>query len=245
MINGKTISLVVPCRNEEKIITSFIKKVPPCVDEILIVDNGSTDNTAKIAKKSGATVVTEKRTMDGIGYGFAHQTGMKNASGDYVVAMDGDDTYPVRSIKKIITHMEKRGLDVVSCNRFPLKNPRAISPVRQLGIHILNLETLMLFGYPIKDILTGMWVIRKTAVKELGATQGDWNFSPELKINALTNPAIAFAEYHINHFARNGNVSKQQIWKTGLSHALFLINKRVELWKEEISQGHRKRVAFS
>jgi glycosyltransferase involved in cell wall biosynthesis len=240
MINGKTISLVVPCRNEARIIGTFIKKVPSYVDEICIVDNGSTDDSAIVAKKSGATVVTEKRTVNGIGYGFAHQTGMNKATGDYIVAMDGDDTYPVRSIKKIICMMEKKQIDVVSCNRLPLTNTKVISPIRQFGIHILNLEARLFFGYSMNDILTGMWVIRKTAIKELRATSGDWNFSPEIKINALMNPALSFCEYHINHFARAKEPSKQQIWKTGFSHVVFLLKKRVELWRVELTTLSRK-----
>ncbi len=240
MIQGKSITLVVPCRNEARIIGEFIKKVPSYVDEILIVDNGSTDKTVLVAQKSRATVIKEHRTLHGIGYGFAHQTGMNKAKGDYVVAMDGDDTYPLESIKKIVLWMENKKFDVVSCNRLPLKNPKAISFIRQLGIHILNLEVFILFGCPIKDILTGMWIVRMSAGKNLHLTCGDWNFSPEIKISAITNPAISFGEYHINHFARINETSKQQIWKTGLTHALFLLKKLAELCKEEVHTLSRK-----
>lgn len=235
MIHGKTITLVVPCRNEEKIIKGFLRKVPQYVDEILIVDNGSTDATATIARKCGARVIYENRTIEGIGYGFAHQTGMKKATGDWIVAMDGDDTYPLSSIKKIITSMEKNGIDVMSCNRLPLKHKKAITPTRQLGIKLLNFETKLLFGYPIKDILTGMWILKRSISKELHVSSGDWNFSPELKINALTNPEISFSEYHIQHFERSKEASKQQIWKTGLSHATFLLQKRINLWRENLT----------
>lgn len=225
MIKNKTISLIVPCKNEAGIIAGFIRRVPKYVDEIIIVDNNSTDKTAQIARNAGAIVVCEPRSINGIGYGFAHQTGITTATGDYLVAMDGDDTYPVSEIKRTISYMERKKIDFISCNRLPLKRPQAISLTRQIGIKILNLLVFFLFGCPVKDILTGMWVMNKKSAKLLAPTSGDWNYSPEIKLDALTNPNIRFAEYHIDHFERENEPSKQQIWKTGMSHALFILKK--------------------
>jgi len=231
MINGKTITIVVPCKNESAIIAGFIKRVPPYVDEILIVDNNSTDHTATIAKRAGARVVAEPRAIGGIGYGFAHQTGIEKATGDWIVAMDGDDTYPVKRISTIIKKMERDHIDFLSCNRLPLRNSAAISKTRQLGIRILNMLVWVCFGYPIQDILSGMWVAKRSTLKSLRAKSGDWNFSPEVKLNALASKTVVFSEYHIDHFARAKEPSKQQIWKTGLGHMRFILYKRlVDIW---------------
>lgn len=227
MIKNKSITLVVPCKNEAKIIKAFIRRIPAYIDEIMIIDNNSTDNTADVARKAGARVIRETRHIDGIGYGFAHQTGVAKSTSDYIVAMDGDDTYPAGHIDKIIRYMEKHNLDMVSCNRLPLMNPRAISWVRKLGILILNLETYLLYGYPIKDILTGMWIMNRKAARELQVTSGDWNYSPEIKLAALNNKAIRFDEYHINHFERIAEPSKQNLIKTGMQHAYFILSRRV------------------
>jgi glycosyltransferase involved in cell wall biosynthesis len=226
MIGNKKISLVVPCRNEARIIGPFIRRVPNYVDEIIIVDNNSTDGTAAVARKYGARVIRERRETRGIGYGYAHQTGAAQATGDYIVAMDGDDTYPVLSIHTIITYMEKYSLDIVFCNRLPLTNTKAISWIRQLGIHLLNWEVLFLYGKHINDILTGMWIARKEVFGELTATSGDWNYSPEIKIAALTNPNLHVSEYHIKHFAREHEVSKQRIFETGFTHAWYILKRR-------------------
>lgn len=226
MLKDKKISVVIPCKNEEKGIARAIKSVPSYVDEIIVVDNGSTDNTAEVAKEAGAVVIKESRKVDGIGYGFAHITGLKYASGDFIVALDGDDTYPADSIKDIVAKMEKDNLDVVSCNRLPLKNKKAISKIRQFGIMILNIEVFLLYGRVIKDVLTGMWCVRKSAVSKLGLRMGDWNLSPEIKISAIVNKNIKFAEYHINHFERLHEPSKQAIWNTGLNHFLYILNRR-------------------
>lgn len=226
MIKNKKISVVIPCRNEEKNIGLLITGMPRCVDEIIVVDNKSTDKTARVAKKTGAIVLKEKRAANGIGYGYAHQIGLEKAGGDFIAALDGDRTYPSSKIPEIINFMEKNDLDFVSCNRLPLKNKKAISPTRRLGINILNWEIRLLYGYPISDALTGMWVMRKETAKKLALKEGGWDLSLEIKLEAISSPEINFAEYHIPHFIRDGNLSKQMIWKTGFGHFKYVLKRR-------------------
>src|SRR5690606_11546985 len=106
MILNNKISIVIPCKNEEAALYSMLLKLPSYIDEVVVVDNNSEDNTAKVAKAFGAKVYTEKRTDNGVGYGFAHQTGMRKATGDIIIALDGDDTYPLKHIKHIVAYME-------------------------------------------------------------------------------------------------------------------------------------------
>lgn len=222
MIQKHTVSLIIPCRNEEKSIVKLLKKIPSCVDEVIVVNNNSTDATASVARKNGAHVVTENRTENGIGYGYAHQTGIKKATGDILITLDGDGTYPLYQIKDAIKYLLSQKLDFVSCSRFPLHNPGAINPVRQLGVWILNTEVLLLFGYPMKDILSGMWVVRRSVARKLPLRSGGWNLSPEIKLIALTDPSIKFAEFRIHHHYRSGGASKQIIWKTGFEHLFYI-----------------------
>lgn len=226
MLNKRSVTVVIPCKNEEKIISKTVKSIPHYVDEVIVVDNGSKDNSAKEAEKAGAVVFSDNRKLNGVGYGYAHLTGISNAKGDFIVGMDADDTYPSSEIKNIVEFMEKYELDVVSCNRLPLKNPKAISPLRRLGIYVLNLEVAILYGYRIKDILTGMWVIRATALPKLNLRMGDWNLSPEVKVAAIMHKDLKFAEYQIDHFVREKEPSKQQIWKTGIGHMSYIFKKR-------------------
>ncbi|NTV30917.1 glycosyltransferase family 2 protein [candidate division WWE3 bacterium] len=225
MFRQKTITVVLPCKNEEKGIVPTIKAIPTYVDEIIVVDNGSNDNTARLAKRHGARVIKESRKQHGIGYGYAHMTGINSAKGDYIVGMDGDGTYPAEAIKEVIKYMEKNKLNMVSCNRFPLQH-RAISWIRQIGVHILNWEVRILYAYPMKDILTGMWVIKRSALNHLDLKEGDWNLSPEIKLAAITSPHIRFGQFHINHHVRTGE-SKQNIWKTGYDHFMYIFLRRV------------------
>lgn len=226
MLNRKKISLVIPCKNEERIIANTIKNVPSYVDEIIVVDNGSSDNSALVAQEAGAVVVKEPRKLNGVGYGYAHLSGIQKATGDYIFGMDADDTYPSYEIKNIVNYMENGGFDVVSCNRLPLRNPKAISKLRRLGIYVLNVEIAVLYGYPIKDSLTGMWGIKRDCLSKLNLRMGDWNLSPEVKISAIMNKDIKFGEYHIDHFVREKEPSKQAIWKTGWSHFKYIASKR-------------------
>ncbi len=259
MLNNKKITLIIPCKNEEKIIGGTIQNVPNYVDEIIVVDNGSTDNSAKVAREAGAKVISENRKLNGIGYGYAHITGIENATGDYIFAMDADDTYPSYEIENIFNYMEIENYDVVSCNRLPLKNSAAISKTRRLGIYMLNLEVFMLYGYPIKDILTGMWGIKRSALPKINLRMGDWNLSPEIKVAAITNKAVNFSEYHIDHFVREKEPSKQAIWKTGTAHLLYILKRRFtedsalgsaiyktirKEWQEPKFAGHKVKFAI-
>lgn len=244
MLFHKKVSLIIPCRNEEVALASLLKKIPSYIDEIIVIDNKSTDKTAQVAKAKGARVFFEDRSIGGVGYGFAHQTGLKKATGDYIVTMDGDDTYPISSMKKIITVMEKKDLDFVSCSRLPLSYKRALTPLRRMGIRILNLLIFVLYGFYFKDILTGMWITRKEAASQLNLVSGDWNLSPEIKLAALSNKNIIFAEIRIPYFLRKGT-SKLDIWRTGFKHVLFIIKYRLNLVSEQFALRTRKAVAVS
>lgn len=222
MLANKTLSLVIPCKNEEQALASLLPKIPSFIDEIIIVDNNSSDSTKKVAQSLGAVVLDEKRHVNGIGYGYAHQKGLKAAKGDFVITMDGDGTYPLSAIPRVLSYMEKYDLDFVSCARFPLKNSKAVSPTRRLGVWILNTQSTLLFGKKINDILSGMWIVSKHAKKHLKISEGGWDLSPEIKLSALLNPKINFGEFHIHHSYRKGGESKQQIWKTGFGHLSFI-----------------------
>ena len=226
MINNKKISLIIPCKNEENVIGKTIRNIPKYIDEIIVVDNNSSDRTAEVAQQEGAIVIKEIRQTNGIGYGYAHQTGIQRATGHYIAALDGDGTYPAFELEDIVNKMEAENIDFISCNRLPLAIPYAISKTRELGVRILNMEVKVLYGKPMKDILSGMWCFKSSIKDKLNLKEGGWDLSPEIKLNALLNPEIKFQEYHIVHFVRNKEPSKQQIWKTGYDHARYIFTRR-------------------
>jgi glycosyltransferase involved in cell wall biosynthesis len=230
MVHNKKISLCIPCRNEGKHLDEVIGLVPKYVDEILIISNNSTDNTVSVAKKIGGKVkvIEDNRVLNGIGYGFAHISGIKAATGDFIVGADGDATYPLEDISKVVEYLTNNDLDFISCNRYPVKDDTEIPFKLRLGVNLLNWEIRLLYGVKIQDALSGMWVFKKEIRNELKLSMGDWNLSPQIKINAATNPKIAFAEYHISQHLRKGE-TKQNYFKTGFSHASWIFKNRFNL----------------
>lgn len=232
MYKNKSISLILPCRNEQKAIAYLLKNTPRYIDEIIVVDNLSTDKTVSVSKKLGAQVIIEPRHDHKIGYGYALATGIKNAKGDYIICMDGDGSYPIGKISEGIKFLNKQNLNFLSCNRLPVLEHKKMSVIRNSGVKILNFCMFMLFGYPIKDCLSGMWIFKKEAVNFLDLREGGWNLSLEIKINAISNPQINFGEFHIPYKDREFDQSKQNLFKTGVTHLLYLFEKRFSffLW---------------
>lgn len=228
MIQDKTITLVVPCKNEAETLKTFLPKLPDFIDQVLIVDNNSSDDTYEVAKSLGADAVKEPgKDERGIGYGFAHRTGMSKAKGDYIVTMDGDGTYPMGAIWGLIRFMISNDIDFVTCSRFPLLNKEAISRLRQLGVWVLNTEVQLLYGYPMKDILSGMWAMNRKTVEKLQLKEGGWDLSPEIKLEAFIRQEISFAQYHIDHHPRDNGASKQKLFTTGFNHLKYIFIRRL------------------
>lgn len=225
MYRNKKISLCLPCRNEAGHLPEVIKRVPKIVDEIIVISNNSKDNTVEVAKKLKVIALEDNRTIGGIGYGFAHMTGIEHATGDIIVGADGDATYPIEDLQKIIDRLIDEKLDFISCNRYPLQEGTKIPFKLRLGVGTLNWEVRLLYGIKINDILSGMWVFNKTAKKHLNLNMGEWNLSPQIKINAARHPKIRFSEHSIAQHQRLGE-SHQAHYKTGFQHLLWIFLNR-------------------
>lgn len=222
MIHNQLITLILPCRNEEKALPVLSSLLPKEIDEVIVVDNGSSDNTVAVAKQLGFRVFAEDRHVKGIGYGYALQKGILNAKGDIIVCMDGDGSYPVADTPRLISHLLSEKLDFISCNRLPFTNPKDMSFIRKTGVIILNMTIFALYGQIVHDSLTGMWVFKKAKIKPVRFVEGGWDFSLEIKLRALTEASINYAEVHIPYKDRVYGNSKQKIFQTGFNHFKYL-----------------------
>ncbi len=157
MLKNKSIALLIPCYNEEEGLAILLPKIPKFIDEIIIIDNNSTDNTPDIAKSFGCTVLKEKTP----GYGAAYKCGFSYVSQDIIVTMDGDDTYPLQEVKHNVEILLDNNYDFITCSRFPLINKSAMNFTNIFGNKILTIVTKVLFGTSIKDSQSGMWVFKK------------------------------------------------------------------------------------
>ncbi len=221
MFRNLTISVVIPCYNEEEGVRTTIEALPDCVDEVVVVDNNCTDNTAAVAESLGARVVFAGTR----GYGAAYKQGLPAVTKDVTITMDGDSTYPSEQIPELIDFLEDNNLDFISASRFPLKNPRAMNTSNKIGNNVLTLAMLLLYGKPIKDSQSGMWVFRSRVLPSLRLTSDGMPFSEEIKIEAILNKDVRFSEYHVNYHPRVGEV-KLDKWRDGFLNLAFLARKR-------------------
>lgn len=224
MYKNQKISVVIPCYNEEEGIVSTLKSIPPWVDEVLVVDNNSYDQTAPLARKFGARVIHEFKQ----GYGSAMQRGLKAAKGDIVITSDADGTYPLKHIERMIDYLLNNNLDFVAGNRFPLKNKTAMPFPNKAGNFMLTLTMNLLTLKFVKDSQTGMWVFCRPILKKMRLTSHSMSLSEEIKIEAICNPNIKYGEYHIHYFDRVGN-SKLRRLRDGIPNFLFLFKKRFSM----------------
>jgi glycosyltransferase involved in cell wall biosynthesis len=221
MHRGKTISAVIPCYNEEDGIRHVLESMPSVVDEVVVVDNNSTDRTGDVARSLGARVVLETRK----GYGQAYQAGIPAATKDIVVTLDGDGSYPPEEIPRLVDVLIDRDLDFLSASRFPLKSRGSMNFMNVVGNKILTLATLVLFFRPIEDSQSGMWVFKRDVYPRLRATHPGMAFSEELKIEAILAKGVRFGEARIDYRERIGEV-KLNMWRDGFDNLFFLVRKR-------------------
>jgi len=213
---------VIPCYNEEEGLRQLLPKIPHIVDEVLIVDNASTDNTARVARELGARVVEAKMK----GYGRAYKTGFKNATGDIIITMDGDGTYPPESITLLLYILFEEDVDFISARRWRSKSLQRKSPIRIFGNIILSFTMAALYLCYIVDSQSGMWVFKKNVLPNLKLSSDGMALSEEIKIEAFANKNIKTLEIPIYYGERVGT-SKLNIWRDGILNLLFLFKKRL------------------
>ena len=224
MYRGKRISVVIPCHNEEAGVAAVLAQMPSMVDEVVVVDNASTDRTAEVARAAGARVVFEARK----GYGRAYKTGFAAARGDVIVTMDGDGTYPPDSIPLLLYVLLEENVDFMSARRWRSRSGESKSPLRLLGNAILSGATVCLFFRFIIDSQSGMWVFRRDVLKHVEPHSDGMALSEELKILAFTHPTLRCLEMPIYYGERIGE-SKLNLWKDGFTNLLFLARMRLTL----------------
>ncbi|MBI3693780.1 MAG: glycosyltransferase family 2 protein [Acidobacteria bacterium] len=221
MYKNHRITVIIPCLNEEQGIGQILRRMPDYVDAVVVVDNGSADRTATVATSLGATVIRE----DVRGYGRAYKKGFAHASGDLIVTLDGDHSYPVDAISYLLEAFLHLQVDFLNASRFPVRDQQAMSLKHKIGNLVLSLATSLLYFHWVRDSQSGMWVFRRNILPLMKLESNSMSFSEEIKIEALKNPKIRFGEISIQYTSRLGEI-KLNPWRDGLYNLLFLIKKR-------------------
>ena len=221
MYKNHRISLVMPCYNEERGLPEVYRDLPAIVDEVIVADNNSTDRTAEIARQFGAIVVTETKQ----GYGAAYKTGLRRATGDIIVTMDGDGTYPRNFIPILLDVMIDEGFDFITCDRTGHKD-KPSNWLRVFGNDVLNLFIWLLFWFRVRDSQSGMWVFRRWVLSHLNLTSDGMAFSEEIKLEAMSKKTLIRSNELPIYYKERHGVSKLRIWRDGFYNLFFLFRKR-------------------
>lgn len=163
------LSIFFPFWNEEKNIERVIKSAIPVAQkiaskwEIIMVDDGSSDNTLKIARKlaeenPNLVVVADPKNR---GYGSALRHGFQNAKYDLIVFNDGDGQFDLNEVSKLLAKINKADI-VIGFRRKRLDNP-----FRHILMNLLKVWDLVLFGLYFKDIDCGFKLFKKEALKKI------------------------------------------------------------------------------
>jgi len=225
----KKVSVVIPALNEEEAIEAVVLAIPRdelrrmgFEVEVLVIDNGSEDRTAELARKAGAEVVFEPNR----GYGRAYKTGFDNVQGQIIATADADLTYPVEDIPELVKLLEEENLDFITTNRFAKMESNVMSPRNRLGNGVLNLTTRLFFRIDLKDSQSGMWVFRKDLLNSMHLNSDGMPFSEELKLEACHFAKCRWREVPIEYRDRVGKV-KLSGWRDGLLNLCYLFRKRL------------------
>jgi len=225
MRHGLTISVVMPCYNEEEGVAECLRHMPAFVDEIIVVDNNSSDRTGAVARAGGAKVVFEARP----GYGRAYKSGLSQAAGDVICTLDGDATYPVNAIPYLVDTLVADDLDFVSAWRVVADWQESFDYfLRYVGNRIFNLAIVLLYWFRVRDSQSGMWCFRRDVLGRVNVTSDGMPFSEEFKLEVFENRGdIRTREVPIHfHYVTRRGESKLSLWRDGTKNFLFLFVRR-------------------
>lgn len=206
------LSVVMASMNESACIEQMIdeiRKYTPADTEILLVDSSS-DETAQIAERKGAKVITQTPQ----GHGMALKKGLNEASGDIIITTDCDMTYPMDRIPEFVKLIQDEGYDIVSGCRLTKELKKEMPILNRLANQSFALIVKALYGINTHDVTTGMFVMKK----ELAQTTWKGNFSIPAEIIIRSKLLKKkYIEKPISYKLRIGE-STLPMWRSGKAY---------------------------
>lgn len=226
MYKNKTITVIMPCYNEEEGLVVTHGMLPKYIDHVVAVNNNSIDKTREVAEGFGYIVVDEEKQ----GYGNAYKKGFKSfpEDTDIIVTCDADGTYKMDELEKILDLIIEEKYDFVNCSRFPLKDKKSMYWMNKVGNFGLTLFFNILTLHHIKDSQTGMWVFNKEVLEKIKLRSGGMPISEEIKMEAILNKDIKFTEFNIHYLKRTGKTKLNAIGD-GFRNLGYLFSKRFKI----------------
>jgi len=202
-----TIKVIIPAFNEEKSIAKVIADIPDFVEEIVVVNNNSTDQTALVAAKAGATVLTEKSK----GYGYACLKGInylsqKDKTPDILVFLDGDFSDFPQELTKVIQPIKNNNADfIVGARVKELRESGSLTPQQVFGNWLACFLMKILYKSSFTD-LGPFRAIRWSTLEKLQMSDKTYGWTIEMQLKVLRQK-IAYQEVPVSYKKRIG-VSK-------------------------------------
>lgn len=217
------LSVVIPCLNEAETIEECVRRALAGIQatglpgEVVVADNGSEDDSARLAQAAGARVVHEPRR----GYGSAYLAGFQAARGDYLVMADADLTYDFAEIPRFVEQLEAGG-DLVMGDRMDNIHSGAMPWLhRYVGNPVLTGILNLFFRTGIKDAHCGMRALRRDKLARLDLRTTGMEFASEMVIRA-SKENLDIREFAIEYHPRGGE-SKLSSFRDGWRHLRFLL----------------------
>ncbi len=205
--------VIIPAYNEAKTIGNVIQGVKKYTDNIIVIDDGSKDNTYQTALQSGAKVYRHQINR---GLGGALGTGIEAAllnDGDIIVTLDADGQHNPNEIPNLIKPIIKGKADIVIGSRF-LKN-QSMPFFRRLGNYFFNLMTFIFFGIYTTDSQSGMRAFNKKVAQNLKIYTNKMEVSSEI-IKQVRANQFRLKETHIKAIYTPYSLAKGQGFFVGL-----------------------------
>jgi len=220
---GMIMSVVIPCLNEAETIEECVRRARAVLDhrgivgEVIVADNDSEDDSARLASAAGAIVVHEPQR----GYGSAYMAGFAAARGQFILMADADLTYDFEEIPHFLEELE-RGADMVIGNRMKNIHPGAMPwHHRYIGNPLLSGFLNLLFRTGVDDAHCGMRAFRRDVLPQLDLRTTGMEFASEMVIRAAKEH-LTLTQFEIEYHPRGGE-SKLSSFRDGWRHLRFLL----------------------
>jgi glycosyltransferase involved in cell wall biosynthesis len=175
------LSIIVPCYNEEETIGEVLRQLValqyPCEVEVIVVDDGSTDGSAKVVEKFSDVHLLGHEVNKG--KGAAIRTGIEKCSGDIILIQDADLEYFPVDIPRLLQPVLTDQADVVLGSRI-LAAPKGMSRSHLIANRLLSYATGVLFGSTTSDLMTGYKVFARKAIQQVTIESAGFGVEAEL-----------------------------------------------------------------